>query len=77
LMLVLSRYNLGAGTRAWIWFTCYGVTRSIAEIWRAADIHLGPITGGQILSLPMIVFGAVMAARSYTLHHQAESAKPS
>ena len=65
LMLMLARYKFAAGTRAWIWFACYGVTRSLAEIWRAPDIHLGPITGGQLLALPMILFGAFMAVRSY------------
>jgi len=75
LMLLLARFDLGAGTRAWIWFTCYGLTRSIAEIWRAADIRVGPITGGQLLSLPMIALGAIMATRSYLLYRRQEASK--
>ncbi len=64
LMLILARYRLGAGTRAWIWFACYGLTRSLSEIWRASDLHFGIFTGGQALALPMIALGIVMAVRS-------------
>jgi phosphatidylglycerol:prolipoprotein diacylglycerol transferase len=47
------------GVVGWSWFTLYGVTRSIAEVWRHADFHLGPITGGQLYALPMIPIGLV------------------
>lgn len=47
------------GVVGWTWFTIYGITRSIAEIWRYADFHLGPITGGQLYALPMIVIGII------------------
>jgi phosphatidylglycerol:prolipoprotein diacylglycerol transferase len=77
LMLLLSRYNLGPGTRAWIWFTCYGVTRSIAEIWRQSDIRVGPVTGGQLLSIPMIAFGTFMAVRAYKQVRKTQSIGPS
>ena len=45
------------GVVAWTWFTCYGITRSIAEIWRQTDLAVGPFTGGQLLALPMIAIG--------------------
>jgi phosphatidylglycerol:prolipoprotein diacylglycerol transferase len=54
------------GVVAWTWFTCYGITRSVAEIWRQTDLAVGPFTGGQLLALPMIAIGiglVVLAAR--------------
>jgi phosphatidylglycerol:prolipoprotein diacylglycerol transferase len=45
------------GVVAWTWFTCYGITRSLAEIWRQTDLAVGPFTGGQLLALPMIAIG--------------------
>lgn len=45
------------GVVAWTWFTCYGITRSLDEIWRQTDLSLGPLTGGQLLALPMIAIG--------------------
>ena len=50
------------GVVAWTWFTCYGVTRSLAEIWRQTDLAVGPLTGGQLLALPMIAIGLGMLA---------------
>lgn len=50
------------GVVAWTWFTLYGVTRSLAELWRQTDIAVGPLTGGQLLALPMIAIGLVMIA---------------
>ena len=54
------------GVVAWTWFTCYGITRSLAEIWRQTDLAVGPLTGGQLLALPMIAIGiglVVLSAR--------------
>ncbi len=45
------------GVTAWTWFALYGVTRSLAEIWRQTDLAVGPFTGGQLLALPMIAIG--------------------
>jgi phosphatidylglycerol:prolipoprotein diacylglycerol transferase len=50
------------GVVAWTWFALYGVTRSLAEIWRQTDLAVGPLTGGQLLALPMIVIGAGLVA---------------
>jgi len=50
------------GVVAWTWFTCYGITRSLAEIWRQTDLAVGPLTGGQLLALPMIAIGAGLIA---------------
>jgi len=47
------------GVVAWSWFTLYGITRSIAEIWRQADFSWHGITGGQLYALPMIAIGLI------------------
>ncbi len=64
-LLFLYRMKLPDGVVGWAWFTMYGITRSIAEIWRQPDITAGPITGGQMLALPMIAIGAVMITLCY------------
>ena len=47
----------------------YGLARVFAELFREPDAHLGFLLGGltmgQLLSLPMIVLGALLVARSY------------
>jgi phosphatidylglycerol:prolipoprotein diacylglycerol transferase len=57
------------GRLAGIFLIGYGVARSFAELFREPDAHLGfllgGITMGQLLSLPMIVIGALLIARSY------------
>lgn len=62
------------GVVAWTWFTCYGITRSLAEIWRQTDLAVGPFTGGQLLALPMIAIGLVMIAVSYRAGHRTDVA---
>jgi phosphatidylglycerol:prolipoprotein diacylglycerol transferase len=47
----------------------YGAVRSLVELFREPDAHLGFLfdgfTMGQLLSLPMILLGALLVARSY------------
>ena len=47
----------------------YGLARSAAEAFREPDAHLGfilgPVTMGQILSVPMIIVGLVFAVRAW------------
>jgi len=57
LLLLLYRRRPPDGVVAWTWFALYGVTRSIAEIWRQPDFVWLGITGGQIYALPLIVIG--------------------
>ena len=64
ILLVLYRRRPADGVVAWTWFTLYGVTRSLAEIWRQTDLAVGPFTGGQLFSLAMIAIGIVMIVRS-------------
>lgn len=62
------------GVVAWTWFTCYGITRSIAEMWRQTDLAVGPFTGGQLLALPMIVVGAALVVMAVRRNHRTEVA---
>jgi phosphatidylglycerol:prolipoprotein diacylglycerol transferase len=60
ILLLLYRAKPRDGVVAWTWFVLYGITRSIAEIWREPGfLVFGVITGGQLLALPMIAIGAV------------------
>jgi phosphatidylglycerol:prolipoprotein diacylglycerol transferase len=61
---------LGAdGRLTGIFLVGYGLARSFGELFRAPDAHLGfPVGGltmGQLLSLPMIVLGALLILRSH------------
>ncbi|MBC5800527.1 MAG: prolipoprotein diacylglyceryl transferase [Candidatus Eremiobacteraeota bacterium] len=58
IVYVVYRRRPPDGVVAWTWFTCYGITRSLAEMWRQTDLQLGPLTGGQLLALPMIAIGS-------------------
>jgi phosphatidylglycerol:prolipoprotein diacylglycerol transferase len=57
------------GRLAGIFLIGYGLARSFAELFREPDAHLGFLLGGltmgQLLSLPMIVIGALLVARSH------------
>lgn len=58
------------GTVFWSFITGYGISRLLAELFREPDQHLGfilgPITMGQILSLPMVLLGTVMLILGYS-----------
>jgi phosphatidylglycerol:prolipoprotein diacylglycerol transferase len=60
IVLFVYRRRPPDGVTAWTWFALYGVTRSLAEIWRQTDLAVGPFTGGQLLALPMIVLGVAL-----------------
>src|SRR5438552_13506009 len=59
ILLLIYKRRPPDGVVAWSWFTMYGITRSIAEIWRQADFSWHGITGGQMYSLPMILIGLI------------------
>jgi phosphatidylglycerol:prolipoprotein diacylglycerol transferase len=65
----LGRKTTPPGTVFWAFIAGYGVCRFIVEFFREPDAHLGFIVGsfsmGQLLSLPMILLGAVMLAVGY------------
>jgi phosphatidylglycerol:prolipoprotein diacylglycerol transferase len=59
-LLLVYRRRPPDGVVAATWFTCYGITRTIGEIWREPDMTLGPLTAAQLLSIPMIAIGVFL-----------------
>ena len=59
ILLLVYRTKPKDGVVAWTWFTVYGITRTIAEIWRQTDFSAFGLTGGQIYALPMIIVGII------------------
>jgi phosphatidylglycerol:prolipoprotein diacylglycerol transferase len=60
LMLVILRRRPADGVVAWTWFTYYGITRTIAEIWREPGFTVIGLSGGQLVALPMVFIGAAL-----------------
>lgn len=62
------------GRLSGIFLIGYAVARSIAELFREPDAHLGFLFGGltmgQLLSLPMLAAGIIFVARSYGARRQ-------
>ncbi len=65
ILLIVYRRRPPDGVVGWTWFTLYGVTRSAAELWRQTDLAVGPLTGGQLLALPMIAIGLIFLVRAW------------
>jgi len=76
ILLLIYRRRPPDGVVAWSWFALYGVTRSLAELWRQTDIALGPFTGGQLLALPMIAIGLAFVILSYRRNMRTEATAP-
>lgn len=61
ILFFLSRRNLPEGVLFGTFIGLYGLFRTIGELFRQPDPQLGfllgPITMGQVLSVPMIVIG--------------------
>ena len=64
MLLIVYRRRPPDGVVAWTWFTCYGICRSLGEIWRQPDATLGAFTAAQLISIPMIVLGIYLIARA-------------
>ncbi len=66
ILWTLSYRNLPRGVLFWSFSLFYGLFRFVAEFFREPDPQLGFILGpfsmGQLLSLPMLILGAVMVA---------------
>ncbi|MGH7660164.1 MAG: prolipoprotein diacylglyceryl transferase family protein, partial [Vulcanimicrobiaceae bacterium] len=76
-LLVIYRRRPPDGVVAWTWFTCYGVCRTVGEIWRAPDMTVGPFTAAQLISIPMIVLGLFFIVRTArTGSHTDETLSP-
>jgi len=58
-----------AGRLVGIFLIGYGIARSVAELFREPDAHLGFLLGGltmgQLLSLPMVLIGILLVVRSH------------
>jgi phosphatidylglycerol:prolipoprotein diacylglycerol transferase len=59
-ILLLVRRRVPDGVVAWTWFTYYGITRTIAEIWREPGFTVAGLSGGQLVALPMVIIGAAL-----------------
>ena len=59
-LLYMVRKRPADGVVAWTWFTYYGVTRTIAEIWREPGFTVIGLSGGQLVALPMVFIGAAL-----------------
>jgi len=66
---IVSGLKAPAGTAFWTFISGYGFFRFIVEFFREPDRHIGFLWGGatmgQLLSLPMLVFGVVMIVAGY------------
>ncbi len=76
IVLVLYRRRPPDGVVAWTWFALYGVTRSLAESWRQTDLAVGPLTGGQLLALPMIAIGVALVILAWRRGVRTDVAPP-
>jgi len=76
ILLLLYRRRPPDGVVAWTWFTLYGISRSLGELWRQTDIAVGPFTGGQLLALPMIVIGVALVYVSYRRNVHTDTTPP-
>ena len=63
LLLWLVRKRPADGVVAWTWFTYYGITRTVAEIWREPGFTVIGLSGGQLVALPMVFIGAALLYR--------------
>jgi phosphatidylglycerol:prolipoprotein diacylglycerol transferase len=76
ILFIVYRRRPPDGAVAWTWFTLYGVTRFLAEFWRQTDLAVGPLTGGQLLALPMIAIGIAMVLRSVRARRRTDERLP-
>jgi phosphatidylglycerol:prolipoprotein diacylglycerol transferase len=60
ILLLVYRRRPADGVVAWTWFTLYGITRSIAEIWREPGFTVLGLSGGQLAAIPQIFIGLGM-----------------
>jgi prolipoprotein diacylglyceryltransferase len=57
IIFLIYRRRPADGVVAWSWFTLYGITRSIAEIWREPGFTVMGLSGGQLAAIPQIFIG--------------------
>jgi phosphatidylglycerol---prolipoprotein diacylglyceryl transferase len=54
IILLVYRARPPAGVVTWTWFTIYGITRAIAEIWREPGFTVIGLDGGQFVAIVQI-----------------------
>jgi len=64
------------GVVAWSWFTIYGVTRAIAEIWREPGFTVLGLDGGQFVAVVQIFIGIAMIVYSYRKGRRTDARLP-
>ncbi len=69
LLWMVGRRDTPPGTVFWGFIGGYGLFRSFVELFREPDAHLGfllgPLTMGQLLSVPMVLLGGIMILQGY------------
>ena len=63
--LLIYRSRPPDGVTAWSWFTMYGVTRFVAELWREPGFTVIGLDGGQFAALVQFFVGIAMIVYSY------------
>ncbi|RMH06260.1 MAG: prolipoprotein diacylglyceryl transferase [Nitrospirae bacterium] len=68
ILRIVGKRPVPPGTTFWTFITTYGIFRFMVEWVREPDAHLGlllgPLTMGQLLSLPMLIGGGIMLWRA-------------
>jgi phosphatidylglycerol:prolipoprotein diacylglycerol transferase len=65
IVLLVYRSRPPDGVVAWTWFTIYGITRSVAEIWREPGFTVLGLDGGQFVAVLQIFIGIALVVRAY------------
>jgi phosphatidylglycerol:prolipoprotein diacylglycerol transferase len=65
IILIVYRMRPPDGVVAWTWFTIYGVTRTIAEIWREPGFLVLGLDGGQFVAVLQVFVGIAMIVLAY------------
>jgi phosphatidylglycerol:prolipoprotein diacylglycerol transferase len=60
IILLVYRARPPAGVVTWTWFTIYGITRAIAEIWREPGFTVIGLDGGQFVAIVQIFVGIAL-----------------
>ena len=59
ILFLIYRMKPRDGVVAWSWVTVYGITRTIAEVFRAPGLWFMGLHDGQLLAVPQIVIGLI------------------
>lgn len=65
IILLIYRSRPPDGVVAWSWFTIYGITRAVAEIWREPGFTVLGLDGGQFVAVLQIFIGIALVVRAH------------